>query len=103
MSKLRNRSGNEQFIDIEGYFNKKYVFDKNNHWRMPDKVFVADKWMVSSLQDKKKKLNEVKGQLNQFPLTEWSKHTNARDHSRFIKTYVRQVFHPELLTQVTNK
>lgn len=91
---------NKPFIDINKYFNKKFTFHWKNDWQLPTKAFIAKKWSISSLQDKKRKLNEVKSQLNVFPLPEWSKYTKQRDPSSFIMGYLKQQFKPELLTQV---
>lgn len=86
------------FIDISKYFNRKYTFKYENN--VPKAAFSVEKWSIPSLQDKKKQLNEVKGLLNDFPLTEWSKHTKFRDPSSFIMRNLKQQFDPELLTQV---
>lgn len=86
-------------VDIDKYFNKKYQFNSAGTCHIPNTV-VANKWSDLLLQRKKKILNDVKGQLNIFSLSEWSKHTKNRDSSSFIIKYLRKRFNPELLTQV---
>lgn len=95
----RNRF-QKPFIDITKYFNRKYSFELQNAWQVPSTAFSTKKWSISSLQEKKKKLNQVKEQLNPFPLQEWSKHTKHREPSSFVMRNLKQQADPELLTQV---
>lgn len=97
---FNHQCGNGSYIDVNKYFNKKYTFHYDDKWQLPKRAFMVNKWSVPSLQDKKVKLNGVKGQLNGFPLLEWSNYTKQRDPSGFIIKYLKQQFNPELLTQV---
>lgn len=87
-------------VNIDKYFAKKYDFKAFEGFVLPDVAFVADKWSIKRLCDKKQLLNNVKGQLNAFSLSEWSKHTKFRDPSSFIMKHLRTTYELELLTQV---
>lgn len=86
--------------NIVKYFTKKYEFKSCEGFTLPDTAFVANKWLIKKLCEKKQLLNDVKGQLNSFSLPEWSKHTKTRDPSSFIMKDLRTIYDPELLTQV---
>lgn len=96
-----NREDPQKFnINIDKYYSKKYEFKANEGFTLPNVAFVANKWSIQKLHEKKQLLNDVKGQLNSFSLSEWSKHTKFRDPSSFIMKYLTTTYAPELLTQV---
>lgn len=95
-----SHDGSSPFVDVNKYFTRKYTFQFDSTWKLPERAFEAEKWSNPTFQDKKKKLNGVKSQLNKFPLQQWSSYTKERDASGFIMKYLRQHIDPELLTQV---
>lgn len=85
---------------IRQLFDKKIDFENNDHFELPDQVYTSPKWSIQSFQNGKDELNRTKSLLNQFDLEEWSRHTKHRDPSSYIIRFVKQKFHPELVTQV---
>lgn len=90
--------------NVEKYFNKKFSFNWNEDWSLPESewIFRSDRWSIVELQEMKDELNKVKGQLEEFNLDEWSLHTKRRDKSGAIFRELKKFVKPELLTQVTS-
>ncbi|XP_015839665.1 cap-specific mRNA (nucleoside-2'-O-)-methyltransferase 2 isoform X2 [Tribolium castaneum] len=84
---------------IRHLFDKKIDFANNATFELPTEAFVLPKWSIPSFQNDKAELNRTKSLLNQFNLEEWSRHTKHRDPSSYITRFVKQKFHPELVTQ----
>lgn len=55
---------------------------------------------VKELQDLKLMLNEVKGLLDNYNLSQWHQHTNFVNKASDVKRHLRKHIEPELLTQV---
>ncbi|XP_044263152.1 cap-specific mRNA (nucleoside-2'-O-)-methyltransferase 2 [Tribolium madens] len=84
---------------IRHLFDKKIDFANNDSLELPDEAYTCTKWSIPSFQNEKEELNRTKSLLNQFNLEEWSRHTKHRDPSSYIIRFVKQKFHPELVTQ----
>ncbi|XP_025833984.1 cap-specific mRNA (nucleoside-2'-O-)-methyltransferase 2 [Agrilus planipennis] len=82
--------------EVKRYFNKKFIF--RGPWTLPQKAYQEHIVNIEDFLDMKNKLNEVKSQLNDLPLEEWSKFTKYRDPSGSVIRSLRQ-FEPEILTQ----
>lgn len=98
----RKRKSTYNDQNVEKYFNKKFSFKWNDEWSLPeaDWVFRSERWSISHLQEMKDELNNVKGQLEEFNLDDWSLHTKRRDKSGAIFRELKKFVKPELLTQV---
>lgn len=95
-----NNSCVSQYFNVEDHFNKKFEIKSNSNWPIPQAAFSGAKQNIPDLLQKKKELNSVKGQLDAFPLEEWSKYTKSRDPSGLIIGTLKKHCKPELLTQV---
>ncbi|KAI4459455.1 hypothetical protein MML48_6g00006350 [Holotrichia oblita] len=83
------------------YFNRKFEFKKDTSWNLPASkdVYKESKFIIPEFQRLKDGLNEVKAQLNEFDIAEWSNHTKYRDPSTSIISAIKHTFKAELVTQ----
>lgn len=87
-------------VTAKTFFEKKFQFRKQLHWKLP--LIVDDKEKnktVPQLQPIKNELNDVKNKLNDIPLDAWSKYTAKRDPSSAISWFVRSEIKAEFVTK----
>ena len=83
----RKRQHSENICEnVEEYFNKRYDFYCEDEWNIPKPadLFTNQSWKIDQFQIMKYQLNQVKGQLSQFNLEEWSRHTKFRDPAGYV-------------------
>ena len=63
-------------------------------------MFPGERWEDKELQRIKVKLNDTKNRLSELDIEKWHKHTQNTHRAGLVSGLLRNVFKPELCTQV---
>ncbi|RXG59651.1 Cap-specific mRNA (nucleoside-2'-O-)-methyltransferase 2 [Armadillidium vulgare] len=82
-------------------FHLKTAEMESSLWKIPppDQLYVHEKWKIEELIAMKNELNKTKGQLENFDIDSWHKHTQLCNPAHKISNFFRYKAKPELLTQ----
>lgn len=100
----RHKPETSLYDEVMGTFDKCFVYlkPKDGIWSLPSedngRGLFSEYYQFDSLQELKIKLNEVKSQLNDYPIIEWSAHTRRKNPAGEIPWRLKTDIKAEFVT-----